>query len=432
MNQKEPNDHDQAIADLNQIALEESVIGCTMLFENEQFPPGLLDVEPEHFVDKNRSAIWMAIQSLVSENATVDEITVARRCEEYKSFQQFPYLSELVNRTPSSGSLEHWVQILVDVGEQRLSHQRVQAIIANGGDPLDIATQIEQVAKDQKKRFGADGLIHVGQVVQGVIQDLQKEYENPNEVVLVKTGIPKIDKVLRMSPSELTVVAGRPGMGKTAFAGNIASHVARNPASDPVALFSLEMPARALVRRMIAADSGLDSRKLLGHLGSRALSESCDNIHRLNLFVDARPRLDVLEMRRELLRLGRVSLIIVDYVQLAKLDTKLPRHDLQISRVIQDLHDIGKDFHCHVIALSQLNRELEKRPKELRAPRMSDLRDSGGIEETANNIILLHRPYVYDEDEDPCGVQIIIPKQRDGETCCVEISWNPRTQRFHE
>jgi len=254
----------------------------------------------------------------------------------------------------------------------------------------------------------------------------------------VPTGYTELDKMTSgLQPSDLIVVAGRPSMGKTAFCMNIAQYISMLK-DDPVSvgIFSMEMSKEQLVTRLLSAESEIAHSKLragaLSHVEWRSLSEAASKLIEASIFIDDSPSMGVLELRARARRLKKehsLGIIMVDYLQLMKGRTNIERREQEISEISRSLKSLAKELNIPVIAISQLNRMVEQRDNK--RPRLSDLRESGAIEQDADVIIFIYRDEVYNQNSDNKGVaEIIIGKQSNGPTGTVELAILDRCTSF--
>ena len=411
-------------------ALEQAVIGGVLLSDGK-VPPEVLLVEPEFFSSERHATIWEAILELLEERQPVDEITTHCKLKSW-GVTESPYLFELTEMTPTAVNLDIWAKRLCEAGRKRIYDMRIAEAMKGNANTEEMLSRVQDVMAEARKYETSAGLVHIREPLKRFVHELEEEYKNPGSQRIAKTGLPGLDQSTELRAEDFTVIAGRPGMGKSALAGNIAQFCAREICSSAVALFSLEMSAVALIRRMVSAQAQIDSSELARSLDSRGdtIMMACDKLHKLNLYVDDRPALSVHDMRAALSKTPDVKLVIVDYLQLARMDAKLERHDLRVGAVTKALKALAKDCKCHVIALSQLNRDVEKRSPPI--PHLSDLRDSGNIEEDADNVWLLYRPGYYDQAADKKDAQIIVAKARNGQTGVIEVQWNAARQQFYQ
>jgi replicative DNA helicase len=292
----------------------------------------------------------------------------------------------------------------------------------------------EQGARGQKQ------YAQLGQLLVGVVERIEELYsrDNPSEVTGIETGFADLDReTAGLQPGDLVIVAGRPSMGKSALAVNMGEHVALH-LKLPVAIFSMEMGAHQLALRMIASTGRLNSQNLrTGRLQPDDWNRLSSAIGRLNdapILIDETPALTAMEVRSRARRIaklynGKLGLIIVDYLQLMQATAVGENRATEISEISRSLKALAKELHVPVVALSQLNRGLEQRPNK--RPVMSDLRESGAIEQDADVILFIYRDEVYNPDTQDKGVaEIIIGKQRNGPIGTVRLTFLGEFTRF--
>ncbi len=408
---------------------EWAVIGGMFTWEGP-WPAAVLRLEPEHFRHEHCAKLYMAIDSIRGDVGPVDIVELHHKLREL----EYDYLSsemlKLQNQSPVSCNLDHWAWIISDRHMKAEILRLTRDAVSRGEDAASAAAAANIAVMSMDLHGRDDGLVAVREMLPGVLRDLEQEYDDPNGTLITRTGIAAIDSRAKLRAGQLTVIAARPGMGKSALAGNIAMHSAHGDADGIVALFSLEMHASDFIRRMLSSFARVTPTRLPAMAKSGTLLEACDHLHRLRLYIDDRPRMGIDSMRAALSRFKRTRVVIVDYLQLAKMDNRLERHDLRLGAVTKGLKAISKDFDCHVIALSQLNRGVESR--EGRRPHMSDLRNSGEIEEDADNIWFIYREGYYNDDDPDDTAEIIMSKQRFGATGIARVAWDARTQTFHD
>jgi replicative DNA helicase len=264
--------------------------------------------------------------------------------------------------------------------------------------------------------------------------------QKKQSVIGVPTGFIELDKLTSgLQPSDLIIVAGRPSMGKTAFCLNIAQHVAAMKESPtPVGVFSMEMSKEQLVTRLLSSESEIDHSKLrtgmLSQSDWRRLSEAASKLLETSMFIDDSPSMSVLEVRARARRLKKehgLGLLIIDYLQLMKGRTFIESRVQEISEISRSLKALAKELNIPVIAISQLSRAPEKREHEAKKPRLSDLRESGAIEQDADVILFIYRDEVYNKESEKKGTaEIIIGKQRNGPTDTIELAFIDKFTAF--
>lgn len=412
--------------------LEESVLGG-MLLRETNFPPSVMALQPEYFTSPKRAQIFDAIMDVYDKGLPVDEIAVNQCLEKWGEKSHAVLLSGLVFNTPTAENLDQWAMILLEAGQKKHMRQQVSNTLASIDSDLpadEVAAIIQETVKKTGENMKREGLTPVKEVIPHVLSELHQRHTNPDQCRIAATGIKSIDGVLELGPGQLTILAGRPSMGKSALIGNIVAYCSRDQTRGVVALFSLEMDKISLVKRMISADSGIGPYQLPEAAEKGKLVESCAHIHDLNLWINDKSQIGIAGVRNDLSRLGAVRLVAVDYLQLMSLESKDDRRDLQIGAITKGLKSIAKEFSCHVVVLSQLSRNVEKRKPPI--PQLSDLRDSGNIEEDADNVLLLYRGNYYNDELSEHQADLFVAKQRHGITGRIGIRWDSKTQTFSD
>ncbi|HET7198243.1 MAG TPA: replicative DNA helicase, partial [Burkholderiales bacterium] len=381
-----------------------------------------------------------------------DVVTVAESIEasEDKDKTGGPgYLAALAQNTPSSLNVRRYAELVRERAVQRRLAQ-VATEIAEGalapsgkevGQLLDEAeSKIFQIAESGARKD--QGLIGMSPILAGVFEriDHLHSQENPSDITGVPTGFLDLDqKTAGLQPGDLIIIAGRPSMGKTAFALNIAEHVALHPSVRmPVAIFSMEMSASQLALRMLSSIARIDQHKLrTGRLSNEEwpnLTDAIDKLNDTSIHVDETPALNALEVRARARRLrreyGKLGLVVVDYLQLMSASSQGENRATEISEISRSLKALAKELEVPVVALSQLSRAVEQRND--RRPMMSDLRESGAIEQDADVILFIYRDEVYNPDKEEAKgrAEVIIGKQRNGPIGRIELTFLGRFTRF--
>lgn len=401
---------------------QRSVLGALIL-GGLPFPDEFHMLEDECFTGGREGMVWVALQNLRDRGEPVDEVTVYRElCRLGCEGNIATYIAELVETIPSLVNTGHWIKLLAEEGRKRKIRSRVASAMERAGEDADVETigAAVQDAIKQVDRETTQGLTHVRQILPDVMKAIEAAVLDPDAGRIAKTGIADLDAKTRLGAAQLTVIAGRPGMGKSALAGNIASHCA---GLGTVALFSLEMSAVDFVRRMVQSRLHRDPVEA----DVTAVKNAVSSLSGIDLYIDDAPGLSVPDMSNALRKLGRPRLVVVDYLQLTKAP-EAERNDLRIGAVTKGLKALAKDFECHVIVLCQLNRAVEATADK--RPQMGHLRDSGNIEEDADNVWLLYREDYYFPNKNPGVAEIIVGKQRHGQTGSVTVTWLPKAQLF--
>jgi replicative DNA helicase len=430
------------------VEAEQAVLGG-LLLENSAWDRIGDVVSEDDFYRADHRLVWHHITRLIETSRPADVLTVAESLERSGDLDKaggLAYVALLAENTPSAANIRRYAEI---VRERSIMRQLVEvgsAIADSAYNPtgreaaqlLDEAEarvfEIAEAGSRGKQGFQAiPGLLT--QVVERI--DMLYNRDNPNDVTGVPTGYTDLDEMTSgMQPGDLVIVAGRPSMGKTALSLNIAENVALD-AGLPVAVFSMEMAATQLVLRLLGSVGRLDQHKLrTGRLLDEDWQRLTQSVGRLNeapIHIDETPALTALEVRARSRRLhrqyGKLGLIVIDYLQLMSASSQGENRATEISEISRALKALAKELDTPVIALSQLNRSLEQRPNK--RPVMSDLRESGAIEQDADVILFIYRDEVYNPDSPDKGTaEVIIGKQRNGPIGTVRLTFRGENTRF--
>lgn len=427
---------------------EQAVLGALLITTTDGFDAiSEVVVEPDFYKESHR-IIFRAIGSLVTENANPDIVTVAGWLDAHGLLEKasgLAYLATLADVTPSASNVKVYAEI---VRERSVLRQMItvaneiadSAFDAEGRTSKELLDEAETkvfAIADQTTRTGA-GFQDIKSVLRGAVERITLLYESDAAITGLETGFTDLDeKTSGLQKSDLIIVAGRPSMGKTTFAMNIAEHAAMT-AEAPVAVFSMEMPAEQLALRMISSLGRVELQKIrTGKLADqdwpRINSAIAMLAQKKSVFIDDTPALTPTDVRARSRRLARergLSLIVIDYLQLMQLTNSKENRATEISEISRSLKALAKELEVPIIALSQLNRSLEQRPDK--RPVMSDLRESGAIEQDADVIMFIYRDEVYNpEDEANQGrAEILIRKQRNGPIGKVDLTFLGKFTRF--
>jgi replicative DNA helicase len=432
------------------IEAEQSLLGA-LLLDNQAFDRVADLVVGEDFYRDDHRRIWRHISKLVEANRPADVVTVAESIDasEDKDKTGGPaYLGALAQNTPSALNIRRYAELVRERSVQRrLAHVATgiaeDALNPGGkevGQLLDEAeSKIFQIAESGARKD--QGLMEIKPVLAKVFERIDHLYhrDNPSDVTGVPTGYTKLDSYTSgLQPGDLIIIAGRPSMGKTALALNIAEHVAVDNGL-PVAVFSMEMSSTQLAMRMLGSIARVDQHKMrTGRLNDKEwgdLSDAMGKLHDTPIYIDEGGALTALEVRARARRLKRqysqLGLVVIDYLQLMSSSSHGENRATEISEISRSLKAMAKELDVPVIALSQLNRAVDQRPD--RRPVMSDLRESGAIEQDADVIMFIYREVVYKPDlpEDQRGLaEVIIGKQRNGPIGTVKLTFLGQNTRF--
>lgn len=422
---------------------EESVLGGILL-DNNAVNAALELLRYDDFYRSAHQSIFSAMQSLTDKREPIDVVTLSQELKAKGVLDEvggMEYIAHLASSVPNASNVAFYARL---VKEKSLRRKVIQAAGEISTEAFDEETNTQEFldSAEQKILTVSDYRVNpsfhrVGDIVQDSIKLVEKLYDNKESVTGVPTGFERLnDLTAGLQPSDLIIVAARPSMGKTAFALNIAQYVGIEK-HTAVALFSLEMSKEQLVLRMLCSEARVSNSKVrTGHLGDRdfpRLVDAASRIAEAPVFIDDTAALTVTELRAKCRRLHRdvkLSLIVVDYLQLMRSPMYGSNsREQEISDISRNLKALAKELSVPVIALSQLNRSVESR--ENKRPVMSDLRESGAIEQDADIIMFIYRDEVYDQNTQDKGIaEIIISKQRTGPTGVARLAFSAEFTRF--
>jgi replicative DNA helicase len=424
---------------------EQAVLGG-LLLSARAFDQVADVITESDFYREDHRLIFRAIHELSNKGKPCDAVTVTEWFESHGKVDQVDggdYISQLVSNTPSAANVKAYAEIvreksilrqLIDVGAEITSG----VFSSDGRDSRELLEDAERqvfAIADQGMRSTA-GFVSVQDTIKEAIEKIQELHEFEGEITGTPTGFKDFDKLTAgLQDSDLIIIAGRPAMGKTTLAMNIAESAAIKN-NVPVAIFSMEMSALQLVMRLFSSLGQIDQTRLrtgnLDELDWPKLTSAMNLLHKSKLFIDETPALSPSELRARARRLKRehnIGMIVVDYLQLMSVPGSKENRATEIAEISRSLKAIAKELHLPVIALSQLNRALEQRPNK--RPIMADLRESGAIEQDADLIVFIYRDEVYNEDTPEKGkAEIIIGKHRNGPTDTVALTFQGQWLRF--
>ena len=425
---------------------EQSVLGG-LLLESSRWDDVAERLSPEDFYTRSHREIFKAISALQGQNDAVDVVTTAEwleRNSQLVSAGGLEYLGELANNTPGTANLMAYVAIVRERAILRRLITATSEIAEKAYNPggeaveeiLDYAEQqVFRIAETD--RWDRTGFAPIQGLLTAAIDRIEELYQSGSSVTGVPTGFSDLDDLTSgLQPADLVVIAGRPSMGKTSLAMNIVENaVLANRL--PVAVFSMEMPGQQLAMRMLASLGRINAHKVrTGRLDADdwpRLTSAVGLLDDAPLFIDDSPALSPLELRARARRLARehggLGMIVVDYLQLMQSSEDSENRANEVSAITRSLKFLAKELSVPVVVLSQLNRSLESRPNK--RPVMSDLRESGAIEQDADVILFIYRDEVYNPDSQDQGTaEIIVSKQRNGPTGTVRLTFLGEYTRF--
>ena len=421
---------------------EQSVLGGIML-ENDAINRVVEFVDAEDFYRESHRRIFRAMLDISERGEPIDLITLTNTLKGRGDLEDVggsAYLSLLVDGIPTAAHCATYAKIIREKAILRRLIQGATEIVARGyeanEDVEQFLDQSEKIVFDIAQRRIRQSFFAMKDIVKQSFKNIEMLSERREIVTGVPTGFLELDRMTAgLQPSDLVIVAGRPSMGKTAFALCIVAHAALQK-KIPCAIFSLEMSKEQLAQRMLCMEARIDSTKIRGGFLSESdwpkLTQTCGDLSDAPIFVDDTPAMNILEMRAKARRLQKekgLGLIVVDYLQLMRGITSMDNREREISEISRSLKALAKELHIPIVALSQLNRMVENRrpPK----PILADLRESGAIEQDADLIMFLFREEVYDRDTVNKGTaEVIIGKQRNGPIGDVRLAFLAPLTRF--
>jgi replicative DNA helicase len=425
------------------IDAEKSVLGA-ILVNNEYYYRVLENIKPEDFYLDAHRVIYRKMVDLIENSKAIDLITIQEelvRSSQLEAAGGITYLASLLDGIPHLIHIEHYIEF---IREKSLLRQMVTAankIMAECFDQAEPAEEIldraEQSLFDLSERRMRSGFISVKDMELPATKLLEKLYTEREMITGIASGFRDLDRLTSgLQSGDLVILAARPSMGKTALCLNIAQHVALHK-GEPVGMFSLEMSKEQLLMRMLCAEARVDAHKVrTGYLGKddfRKLIDSLGRTTQAPMYIDDSSTLTVMEMRAKCRRLKAergLSLIIVDYLQLMSGYGRVENRTQEISGISRGLKALAKELNVPVIALSQLSRAPEQRQGDHK-PQLSDLRESGSIEQDADLVVFIYREEVYKPSEENAGLaELIVAKQRNGPTGNVKLAFLREFTRF--
>ena len=423
---------------------EQSVLGG-LLLDNFALNTVLELLETSDFYSEAHRKIFSSIVELSNRNEPCDLITLSNILKDQKRIEQVggtAYLASLVDNVPSAVNIAYYAKIIKEKSILRRLIGTATEILNKsydaGMDIDSVLDEAEHAIFEISENKIRPSFYPIRDIIKDSFKTIERLYAKKELVTGVATGFDKIDDITSgLQKSDLIIIAGRPSMGKTAFALNIAQYAALE-IGVPVAIFSLEMAKEQLATRMLAAEARVDSQRLrkgfLGETDWPKLTTAAGRLSEAPIYIDDTPAITAIEMKAKSRRLkaeNGLGLIILDYLQLMRGNSSRDSREQEISEISRSLKALAKELSVPVIALSQLNRKVEDRTS--RRPQMADLRESGAIEQDADLIAFIYRDEVYNRSDDnpEKGIaEIIIGKQRNGPTGTVKLAFQEKYTRF--
>ena len=422
------NNLNELIAQPQALEAEQAVLG-SMLTTKEAVSKSMQWLTADHFYKTSHERIFACMVDLFEKGEPVDAISVVNKLKKKKELESVGgafYITGLAESVPTTANVEHYSKIVLEKHLLRtlikVSHDVSKDAFEDSQDVDQILDSAESAIFNISEKRLRGGFKHIDPILHHAFEELDKIASKPGSVTGVPSGLMDLDDMTSgFHPGELIIVAGRPGMGKTALALSMGRNAAVLEKTG-VGMFSLEMANHQLAMRLLCAEGRVDSH----------LSIAVGSLAEAPIYLDDTPGMSVLEVRAKARRLKAekdVGLIIVDYLQLMTGPKGSESRQQEISQISRSLKNLAKEIDLPVIGLSQLSRAVESRSD--RRPQLSDLRESGAIEQDADLVIFLYRPWVYTQEDDDRGkAEIIVAKQRNGPTGIIEATFIDRFARF--
>jgi replicative DNA helicase len=423
---------------------EQSVLGG-ILIENQAINKVMEILTPDDFYRDGHRKIYAALIDLSERDEPADLITMTnelRKKDQLDAIGGASYLASLIDSVPTAANIEYYARIVREKAVLRKLIETSTEIITQSyqdrGDVENFLDEAEKAIFEISERRVRPAFYSIREVVKDSLDTISKLYEKKELITGIPSGFKELDKMTAgFQPSDLIIVAGRPSMGKTAFCLNVAQYAAIER-KTPIAIFSLEMSKEQLVLRMLCSQSQVEGTRLrtgfLHESDWTKLTLAAGTLYEAPIFIDDTAALSVLELRAKARRLKadhRLGMLVVDYLQLMKGRARVESRQQEISEISRSLKALAKELNIPIIAVSQLSRKTEERTGN--RPQLSDLRESGAIEQDADVILFLFREEVYNRQEENQGkAELIIGKQRNGPIGKVDLAFIDRFTTFKD
>lgn len=429
------------------IESEEALLGC-LLIDPESIYKIVDMLTPDDFYKPSHKIIYSAVLYLFEHREPIDIITLTNRLKEIDELENIGgagYFMKLVNKTPSVSNIVNYAKIIKDKKSRRdliqISQEIQDKAYEESKEPEELLDEIESRVFNVAEKIYPHEFSHISLFLEEAYQRIESLHTQEKKLRGVSTGFPLLNEYLGgLQKSDLIILASRPSLGKTALALTIARHLAINE-NIPVAIFSLEMSKDQVIDRLIAGEAGvslwrLRTGKLMyeGEINELALiSEALDRLNQAPIYIDDTPNLNTLQIRtmsRKLKhQIGHLGLIIIDYLQLVKSYKNYDSRVQEITEISRSLKELAREMNVPVLAISQLSRAPEQRISQI--PKLSDLRESGSIEQDSDVVLFIHRPKEAGQIAPSNQADIIIAKQRNGPLGVVTLYFDPETASFY-
>lgn len=424
------------------IEAEQAVLGA-ILINSEALITAMERISSDDFYRGSHQRIYESIVELAEDQEPVDLITLTALLQNKQQLEEIggvTYLSELANAVPTAANIDYYAAIVEEKSMLRRLIRTATQIVTNGyaneDDVGSMLSEAEAKILEISQRRSTNGFVVIRDVLMEVFEKVESLYSNKGSSTGIPSGFIDLDKMTSgFQRSDLIILAARPSVGKTAFSLNVAQNVGVR-AKETVAIFSLEMGAAQLVQRMVCAEANVDANRMrTGNLEGddwEKLTMAIGALSEANIYIDDSAQLTVADIRAKCRRLQQergLGMILIDYLQLIAGRGKGDNRQQEVSEISRTLKQIARELNVPVIALSQLSRGVEQRQDK--RPMMSDLRESGSIEQDADIVAFLYRDDYYDKESEKKNIiEIIIAKQRNGPVGTVELAFLKQFNKF--
>ncbi|MBE5835349.1 MAG: replicative DNA helicase [Butyrivibrio sp.] len=427
----------------NSLEAEQSVVG-SMLMDRDAIEVASEIIVGDDFYNRQLGTLFETMVELNKQGMAVDVVTLQNRLKEKNvppQVSSLEYITDLVRAVPTSANVKYYAQIVAEKSTLRrlihVSEDTINSCYTEADNMEALLNDVEKRVFQLTQNRNVGEFVPISQVVMNSLNKIEKASKQKGSVTGLPTGFTDLDyDTAGFQPSDLILIAARPSMGKTAFVLNIAQYMAFHR-DETVAIFSLEMSKEQLVNRLLAMESHVDSQHIrtgnMSDMDWEKLIESADLIGGSNLIIDDTPGISIQELRskcRKYKMEHNLKIIMIDYLQLMSGNGRASdSRQQEISDISRSLKALARELNVPVVALSQLSRAVEQRPDH--RPMLSDLRESGAIEQDADMVMFIYRDDYYNKDTEKKGVaEIIIAKQRNGPIGTVELLWMPEFTKF--
>lgn len=424
------------------IEAEQAVIG-SMLTDQDAVSSAIETLKPEDFYREDNKIIYEAILNIYNRAEPIDIITLKAELSSMNKLEAvggLEYIAVLPDKVPTTANVDRYIKIVEEKSMLRNLIKTANEILNMGYEQTEDVEDVMDIAEkkifDVMQRKSQKGYTAIKDILVESFEKLEELYNQKQHITGVPTGFADLDRMTAgLHGSEFILIAARPAMGKSAFALNIGAYAATR-ANVPVAIFSLEMSKEQVGNRILCSEALVDSNNVrTGELNDEELNklvETSGELSQAQIYVDDTPGISVMEIRAKCRKLKlekNIGLVIIDYLQLVQGSGKTNSREQEIAEISRSLKILAKELDVPVIALSQLSRAVEARPDH--RPMLSDLRESGSIEQDADIVMFLYRDDYYNEDSEKKNIaEVIIAKQRAGSTGTVELAWLGQYTKF--